>query len=378
MLSVNKLSVYLDQNALSTLASDTAWAKTKLGQALLSSSIDVFVSPVHVLETMQAEDAVRTTLAKAMLELCGARRMCPSYEFIVAESFFKALENADAHALRTREHLCYHKDSNTRIYLGALAILAQGLPASPSAVDDVRRSKLINQVLHVRAAAAPREWLTNLLDCTSKMLVTSDNPLALLDAATNEELRAAVAANSADPAGLDADVRRKLQKHRAAIAAAYGAVEIGACLEAALPLSGEVEAAFDAMGLVGALRAMSVSQELPPAGGPAPDIRVLVRRAIYVCAKKGLPPASISNEVVLREIENAATAKETPNAGVVFDADHAVYLCHMNIFVTDDEGLLNTLRPIAKRASSTDRPVEVCASDGFTALAEKLRHRARP
>ncbi len=369
---MKKLSVYLDQNVGSTLAKLPEWQKTELGRALLSPAVDVFVSPVHVLETMQAEEGVRTALAKTMLALCAGRRMCPSYEFIVADCFFRALEAADATAIRTREHIDYHKDSNTRIYLGALAILAQGLPASPSAVDDVRKAKLVNQVLHSRAAAAPKEWLTALLDCTTNMLVTSGDPLASLDALTADELRKVVAKNDVEPAGLDAEVRRTLQKHRTAIAAAYGAVEIGGCLDAALPLSGELEAAFSATGMAKVLQAWGISQQLPAQGSPPPDVRTLVQRAIYACAKNGLLPASISNNVVLREIENAASAKETPNAGVVFDADHAVYLCHMNIFVTDDEGLRNALRPIAQRMSSAGRPVEVCASKEVVKLAAKL------
>lgn len=369
---MKKLSVYPDQNMLSTLAGDPAWATTELGEALLAPAIEVFVSPVHVLEAMQAEEAaVRTALARAMLTLCAARRMCPSYEFIVADYFFGALADQDASAIRTREHLDYHKDSSTRIYLGALAILAQGFPASPSAVGDVRRAKLVNQVLHSRAAADPKTWLSNLLECTSKMIVASGDPLAPLDAATNDELRAVIEASSADPAGLDAEVRRKLQKHRTSIAAAYGAVEIGACIEAALPLPGEIEAAFDATGVAKVLRAWGVSQELPTVGSPTPTF-ALLQRAIYACAKNGLLPASISNEVALREVEHAASAKKMPNAGVVFDADHAVYLCHMNVFVTDDEGLLNALRPVAKRLSSRERPVDVCASKEFPKLVERL------
>jgi hypothetical protein len=64
---LKKLSVYLDQNAVSNLARATDWPKTELGGALLSSAIDVFVSPVHVLETMQAEEGVRSGLAKTQL-----------------------------------------------------------------------------------------------------------------------------------------------------------------------------------------------------------------------------------------------------------------------------------------------------------------------
>ncbi len=368
---MKKLSVYLDQNAVSTLAKKDGWKTTELGRALLAPSVEVFVSPVHCLETMQAEEGVRTVLAGALLTLCAGRRMCPSYEFIVADYFFRELEAADPAAIRTREHLNYHKDTNTRIYLGALAILAQGLPVAPSAVDDVRRAKLINQVLHSRAAAAPKEWLTALLDCITKMLVTTGDPLVPLDTFAADELRAVITKSGADPSGLDAEVRRKLQQHRAAIAAAYGAVEIGSCLDAALPLSGELEGAFDATGVAKALRAWGISQELPTTPTPLPTLRALVQRAIFACAKKEILPASISNEVVLREVENAASAKETPNSGVVFDADHAVYLCHMNVFVTDDEGLRTALRPIARRMASAERPVEVCASKDFAKLADK-------
>ncbi len=50
---MKKLSVYLDQNTLSTLASDPAWAQTVLGEALLAPAIEAFVSPVHLLEAMR-------------------------------------------------------------------------------------------------------------------------------------------------------------------------------------------------------------------------------------------------------------------------------------------------------------------------------------
>lgn len=370
---MKKLSVYIDQNTLSELARDLQWRRTELGTVLLSDAVDVFISPVHVLETMQAAEAVRIPIAKVMLALCEGRRMCPSYEFIVADYFCRALGDANAAAVTTREHLDYHKDSSTRLYLGALALLAEGYAATPSAIDEVRKAKLVNQALHTRAATAPREWLAALLECTTKMLVTSSDPLAPLDALTAEELRSVVnQAAGANAAGVDADIRRKLQKHRGEIAAAYGAVEIGACLDAALPLPGEMESVFDANGIATAVQKWGVSQALPAEGAPRLEVRTMIQRAILASAKNGLLPASISNEVVLREIENAASAKETPNVGVVFDADHAVYLCHMNIFVTDDEGLRNALRPIARRISTDERPVDVCGSADVGKLVKKL------
>lgn len=369
---MKKLSAYIDQNTLSELAHDPQWRRTELGTLLLSHAVDVFVSPVHVLETMQAAEEVRIAIAKVMLALCEGRRMCPSYEFIVADYFCRALVDADPAAVTTREHLDYHKDSSTRLYLGVLALLAEGYAATPSAIDEVRKAKLVNQALHTRAATAPREWLAALLECTTKMLVTSSDPLAPLDALTAEELRSVVNQVGADGAGVDADVRRKLQKHRGEIAAAYGAVEIGACLDAALPLPGEMESVFDANGLASAVQKWGVSQELPAEGAPRLEVRAMIQRAILASAKNGLLPASISNEVVLREIESAASAKETPNVGVVFDADHAVYLCHMNLFVTDDEGLRNALRPIARRISTDERPVDVCASADVGKLFRKL------
>jgi hypothetical protein len=364
------LSVYLDQNALSALARDPQWTASALGSTLLSEKVHVFVSPVHVLESVQATDpSVRVAIAKVMLALSGGRRMCPSYEFVVADYFFRALEEASPTAITTRDHLDYHRDSSSRIYLGMLALLAHGIEAGPSSVEEVRKTKAINQVLHARAASAPKEWLEALLECTARVLVTQGDPL---DALTIEELRGAVAQAGNDPAGVEADVRRKLQKHRGAIAAAYGAIEIGACLDAALPLVGEVDAAFTANGLALALQKWGVSQKVPSAGEPALQVKAMLQRAIYATVKRGLLPATISNEVVLREVENAASAKETPNAGVVFDADHAVYLLHMNIYVTDDEGLLAALRPIAGRLSTPARPVEVCMSAQVQKLVTKL------
>ena len=292
---MTKLAVYLDQNALSDLARDPQWANSDLGRALLAEAVEVFISPVHVLETMQAvEEHVRVALAKVMLTLCGGRRMCPSYEFVVVDYFCRALGDVSPTAVTTREHLDYHRDLGTQIYLGVLCMLAQGFSAAPSAIDKVRRAKLVNQVLHVRAATTPKEWLVELLKCTEEMFTTPDDPLAPLDGLTLDELRGAVAQAGMNAAGVDGDIRQKLQKHRAAIAAAYGAVEIGGCLEAALPLPGELDAAFDANGIALALQKWGVSQKVPAMGEPALSVKAMLQRAIYATAKNGLHPASIS------------------------------------------------------------------------------------
>ena len=47
---MKKLSFYLDQNAVSKLARDPDWRTSGLGETLLSTAVDVFVSPVHVLD----------------------------------------------------------------------------------------------------------------------------------------------------------------------------------------------------------------------------------------------------------------------------------------------------------------------------------------
>jgi hypothetical protein len=311
---------------------------------------------------MQARDeAVRVRVADALLRLAGTARMAPSYEFIVVDDFLRAVEQLSKTAIKTREHFTYHRESSARMFLGMLALLARGHEAPSSLREEILRAKLKNQALHAIAVADPKAWLKGLLLCASKFLVTSGDPFELLDAATEADLRGAVEEAAVGAPGVDDRVRRKLQQHRQSISAAYGAIEIGACVEAALPLSGELEAAFDRDGVADAVRAMNVS--LSPQRQSVMTLHDLLQHLMLGFARCGLLTARVSNEVVLREIETAAGERTVPTPGTVFDADHAVYITRMNVFITDDKALGDALRPISKRLTEAGRRVEVCTMD---------------
>ena len=102
------LKLYLDQCMISNLANQGARIEPRGGRALQAAldrgAVEVWVSPMHVLETFLCADFdehhhitdtpkldLRQSIASTLLHLAEAKRMADSYEFILAEYFMRML-----------------------------------------------------------------------------------------------------------------------------------------------------------------------------------------------------------------------------------------------------------------------------------------------
>jgi hypothetical protein len=373
------LAVYLDQNALSNLANmATDWKASELGKLLINPGVEPWVSPVHCLEIAQTTDAtVRARLAHTALELAAFRRVLPAYEFIVATTFAEWLQLIAPGAVRGWQYLRYHQEDSHRTMLAMLALMAMQQPVAEGPLEEILKGKFGTQELHAAAISDPGTWIRRLLECTDKILVEPRGGTEELDGPSVEDLRKAASEIAVGP-GISQELRKILNKRRRAIARAYGAVEIGACIVAAMTLPLDVNYTFDAEAL------KAKWKELHQAAGtskvPLPDLShgiwTLLAQLTYALARgKGLLPATLANEAIIREVEHFAAKKERANSGVLFDGDHAVYLCLTRVFISDDEDLRAALRPLAelvKEETGAQWKSEVVSSEQAVSAIRRL------
>jgi hypothetical protein len=151
----------------------------------------------------------------------------------------------------------------------------------------------------------------------------------------------------------------RLNKERATIAAAYGALDVGAMLQSVLRLPGALEMTLDTSALVDAWPEAQKRMGLPSMPKSAVDAAPSERRsgALFVsiidaairawAGKLPLTP-SLSYEALIRDLTRNINQKELPTAGLVFDADHAAALRRVDVFVSRDKILVETARALAK------------------------------
>jgi hypothetical protein len=350
-MSPAPLTVYVDQNTLSYLAAEgTAWQGTDLGKLLADDRVEVWVSPVHCLEIAQATDpTLRARLARTALELSAYRRMVPSYESLVVRTFAEWLQRIAPGSVRGWEYVEHHQETAQRTMLAMLMLMAFERPVNEGPLDEILRGKFGTQKLHAEAVSDPVAWIQRLLDCTDKLLVVPLESEESFTAASVDELKEAVREAPIGD-GIPKKLRDTLNKRRHSIARAYGAIETGACLLATLRLPVDLDYTFDKEPI------LARWSELHAAAGtksvPKPDtsngIAPLLAQLTFALARgHGLLPATLANEAVIREVQRFASKQQKPNAGVLFDGDHAVYLTHAHVFISDDENLRAATKAMA-------------------------------
>jgi hypothetical protein len=244
--------VYLDQCVVSALAGNEPqdWRTTKIGSvlagAIAKGSAEVWASPMHVLETLLcAEYAAngkvvpgkktekRTRIAQVLLDLCEGRRMVPSYEFLLVGEFLELLRQLAPECIRTDRIFERLKRDSQMVYAGALALLA-ALPGldRPVAAGPLIRSKLTTQLLHSRFAKDPDGFVEELIKVANKFRLTGDDLFKEVDARPLSDLKDEIDKNLTTPGKLTPKARVALEKNRSMVASAYGAAEIGQCLDA--------------------------------------------------------------------------------------------------------------------------------------------------
>jgi hypothetical protein len=372
--------VYLDQCVVSHLAGDEPqdWRKTKTGAVLAEAigrgSAEVWASPTHVLETLlcaqYGEDGrvvpgpktdKRTRIACTLLELCEGRRMFCSYEFLLVGEFLKLLTRLTPGCVRTDRIFERLKLDSQKVWAGALALIA-ALPTldRPAAADALIRSKLTTQLLHSRFAKDPDRFVDELVAVAAEFRLTDEDIFREIDARPLSDVGEEIAKNLASPGKLTPKARVTLEKHRSMIAAAYGAAEIGQCLDAVFGDIFLVMMTFDTVELRrqwdSLCKTLDVKVSMPKEFAVADDIACGSDPALAIAglgqffrfaSRDALLSPRIAQQVILGQLEITLNKGEVPTGGVGFDAEHAAILAHVNVFATTD----TQLEHLAKRAA---------------------------
>jgi hypothetical protein len=356
--------MYLDQSVYSSMLSASSdWQSTSLGKILLkareSGRAQVWAGPTNVIETIQAEDKdLRKRLAGIMLDLIEGRRMWWGFEFELLDEYFRFLEMLVPGAVRHRQFFEYYRENGQRIWLGALAMAAAtDADWLVPVVEDLRRTKTMNQLIHARFALDPDRWVEGMLDASTRLATAEDDPLAVLEAMTAKEMRSEIAQLMTGTQRLGNAATQKLNRSRSEVAAVYGAFEIGALLQNIFKLPYDLELTVDVPLLI---RSWDATPQLKREPLPRyiretpeeqwegnPQIaRDVLQKAIRVAARMNLPVLGIGFEVILKEMQRNINQRQLPTAGLAFDGDHASAINRHQIFVTFDEGLANALRAV--------------------------------
>jgi hypothetical protein len=356
--------MYLDQSVYSSMLSASSdWQSTSLGKILLkareSGRAQVWAGPTNVIETIQAEDKdLRKRLAGIMLDLIEGRRMWWGFEFELLDEYFRFLEMLVPGAVRHRQFFEYYRENGQRIWLGALAMAAAtDADWLVPVVEDLRRTKTMNQLIHARFALDPDRWVEGMLDASTRLATAEDDPLAVLEAMTAKEMRSEIAQLMTGTQRLGNAATQKLNRSRSEVAAVYGAFEIGALLQNIFKLPYDLELTVDVPLRI---RSWDATPQLKREPLPRyiretpeeqwegnPQIaRDVLQKAIRVAARMNLPVLGIGFEVILKEMQRNINQRQLPTAGLAFDGDHASAINRHQIFVTFDEGLANALRAV--------------------------------
>jgi hypothetical protein len=355
--------VYLDQSAYGRMCDSNDWRTSDLGSVLLnaqrSGKAQVWAGPTNVLETIQASDAQRRkALASATLELIDSARMWWGHEFEAIQDFFLFLTQLAPDALANRQYLDYYGNVARQTWLGVLALAAaNGGPGFGPVAESLRRTKTMNRLIHARFAVNPGEWVDRMSDAASNLATTESDVFADIEQMTVAGMQAELEELKSQAQSLGKKDLKTLNKHRANIAKAYGAFEVGALLQDVFTLPFDLEVTLDVPHILSRWRNIQTATGCGPlpkhiTGASGTELpahaREVIRHAIRASAHKGLMTTSIGMQVILLEMQRGINQKKVPTGGLVFDADHAAALCRHEIIITHDEWLAASLKTLAK------------------------------
>lgn len=373
--------VYLDQCAVSHLCNDAAipWDKTPTGKVIrrrmTDKKLETWISPAHALETLLCADfdpdnrpthtakvEKRQRIARTLLDVSEAKRMLPSYEFILVEEFMAFLANIAPDCVRTRAVYRHFREHNKQMFLGIVALLAAYRDLDrPEAVETTLREKISTRLQHSRFAKDPDSFIDGMIETAKEFRLAPQDAWKDMDEKPLAELLTEIEANLHGAKPLSKTAKTRLQKSKGEVAAAYGAAEIGHALDVvfedrlltAMTFDiGEIKkhwGTFEALignpvSMPGELFRATTDEHFWDPEVVELSLRTLFRHA----ARHVLLSPRIVNHVVIGEVEMALYDGEIPSAGVGFDSAHAAILHHVDVFMTTDNHLANLARRAAE------------------------------
>lgn len=390
------LNIYLDQSVYGHFLNESPsdWKQSGLAKLLLEAQAaqlaQVWASPTHVLETLQATDlSRRSQLAKIILELIEARRMWHGHEFETIKHFMEFLRRCAPDAVRYPQFLTARVGNARRIWLGGLALIAatDKLPLEPL-IESLARVKATSRLLHARFAVNPSNWVGEMIRTVEEERVTTGDQFTGFNNLTLEEMEAEINALEPQFARLASRDLQRLNRDRDKLARNYGTMEVGQILGSVFTLPMELQFMFDIPHLVERWSVMqtktgckTLPKEVVEAGEKAlasdPHIaHTVLQHAIYAATKIGLLPETFASEIILRDLQKCINNRKIPTGGLTFDADHAAALSFCDVFVSRDEAMTESAKTIAKRIAnetSGNWQIDVAATEAQ--LVKALRPR---
>lgn len=267
-------------------------------------------------------------------------------------------------AVRHRQFFDFYREMGQRIWLGALAMAAAtDADWLVPIVEDLRRTKTMNQLIHARFALDPDRWVERMREASTSLATSEHDPFADLEAMTTEKMRSEIAQLMAKTQRLGNAAMQKLNRSRSEIAAVYGAFEIGALLNNVFKLPYDLDLTVDVPLLIRSWddkiqlkreplpRYIHETPEEQWEGNPqiAKDV---LQKTIRVAARMNLPVLGIGFDVILREMQRSMNQQQLPTAGLALDGDHASAINRHQIFMTFDEVLANALKAIVNTSKT--------------------------
>lgn len=362
------LSIYADQNVYGHMLAQrpSDWRGGNLASVLLeaqrSGIAQLWVGPTNVIETVQASDVGhRRRLAGMMLELAENRRMWSGHEFEALSDFFEFLRQFAPDAVRFPEFMEHHQTTMRQIWLGALALIAAtGALHTEPLVEELKKLKATNRLMHARFAVNPDAWVNKMITVVDGFKTTDANMFEEFEHMTLTQLESEIAQLEGQARRLDGKALAKLNKNRARIARAYGAVQVGAILTAVFRLPMEMQLVFNVPHIVERWPVIQERIGCPPLpneitgadqGKLATDARLtqtVLQQSIFASAHIGLPSTEISHQAILLDLQKCINDKVVPTGGLTFDGDHASAVLRFNVFICQDTNLAGSLKTIAR------------------------------
>ena len=394
--------LYFDQCVVSNLAKQAPrWQETRIGKLLVSATAkgtaEVWASPMHVMETFLCADFderqrvadtpkldLRLQIARTHLELIEAKRMAPSFEFIVIEHFLRALADLAPGSVYGMDVYDWLRRENQQVYLGLLATLAAYRNLDrPEALHDLLRHKLSTRLLHSRFAKSPGDYLDDLIKAAREFRVTREDIWQDVDRRSLSELQTEIDANLAARPKLDSRLIQRLQRHTQEIADSYGAPEIGECLGSVFQLPLFLLLTFDVSKVREHWPAIVGADRPPPrflaeaneeqCGTDANLVFRTLEILFKIFCRERLFLPGLLPRLVLGELALAMRQEEIPSEGLGFDCEHATMLTQVDVFVTVDGRFATLLKRAASDvAERMNHPVRVLTcSDELARFLER-------
>ena len=359
----------MDQNVYSHIldAEKADWRQGELATLLLAAAKSdkgqVWAGPTNVIETLQTTDVGRRReLAMMMLELIDARRMWWGHEFEAIQDFYHFLETFAPQAIRYDTYFQHHGTTARQIWLGALGLVAaRGVLNDDRVIANLKRTKLVNRLIHARIATNPASWIEQMIAATDELKASEKDIFQAIDALSEEQMEAEITQLAEQARKIGKDSLKQLNENRDRIARAYGAFEVGLLMRSICTLPMEIELTFNIPHLVARWPEMQKKlkcEPLPEYIRTAPEDKLFadskiiydtLRLAIRAAARAGLLTGYLGYQVILRELQQCMNDKVIPTGGLTFDADHAAALARHHIFVCQDVKLAESLKTMAKK-----------------------------